>query len=140
MSELPTLPDEDFLLVEILATITPDGTSIGTQMPDHVLNDLPFVAAHAFGGPDVDDRFLTRATVTVDVWAATRKAASDIARGIRTGLRDAVRNQTVYDNGHLSRRDVISAPSELRTPERADNVWRFNATYSLVLRPASTPL
>lgn len=137
MTELPTLPDADLLLIEILDALTPDGTALGTQIPDDLLDRLPFVVGVRFGGGDADDRFLDRATVTIDVWASSRQSASDIASEIRFGLRDAARNQTVYTNGHLARRDVTSAPAELRTPEQADNVWRFNATYSLVLRPAA---
>lgn len=131
------------LVLQAIGTFT--ASARGTQIPADLYERLPFVVARRIGGAPADNRFADRATVQVDVWAETRKAASDVASAIRFGFRDAVHNQTVFAAGHFARCDEISAPAELRTSGSviasseviADNVWRFTALYSLVLRPAS---
>lgn len=135
---LPTLPDGDLLALACLraASAKPD-SAFGTQIPANLLSSLPFAKVARFGGSTVDPRFLDRATFDVQTWGATRKAAFDFAFEIRTAFRDAWLNGTVYAGlGHISRFREVAAPTELRTPDQADGVWRTQATYALFLRPA----
>lgn len=133
MTELPTIPDADLLLGQIFAAAGAD--NLGTQIPKDLLDRLPFVMGVRFGGAPTDPRFLDRATVSLDVWDDDRKGAHDTAWAMWLALRDAALSQTVFDAGHVAKFQPISAPSELRTPDQRDNVWRFNATASLVIRP-----
>lgn len=135
MTELPTLPDADLLLIEALGTF--GLTNLGTEIPDDLADRLPFAVAARFGGAATDPRFADRATVSVDVWASSRKAARDLSMDVFYGLRDAKFAQTLFTNGSIAAFTVITMPNELRTPEQLKNVWRFNAAYSLVLRSAN---
>lgn len=133
---LPTLPDADALILEVLRDAI-DDQEFGTQIPADLLDSLPYVTAHRSGGASVDPRFLDRATVDVQTWADTRKEAFDVASACRDALRDAWLDGTVYDLGHVAAFREITAPNELRTSDQSDQVWRTQATYSLFLRPAS---
>jgi hypothetical protein len=135
---LPTLPDADMLALTCLrAASSKPAKAFGTQIPANLLSVLPFAKVARFGGSAVDPRFLDRATFDVQTWGATRKAAFDFAFEIRTAFRDAWLESTVFAGlGHISFFDEVSAPSELRTSDQADGVWRTQATYSLALRPA----
>lgn len=133
---MATLPDADAILVAAVRAAVP-GVNLGTQIPDDLLDRLPFVVARRFGGAAVDPRFLDRATVDVQTWAGSRKGAYDLAAEIRTGLRDSALNQITYPAGYIVRFRESSAPAEIRDAEQAGNVWRFVATYSLFMRPAS---
>ena len=133
---MPELPDADALVLSVIRAAIPT-IKLGTQIPDNLLTNLPYATARRFGGAAVDPRFLDRASVDVQTWGASRKAASDLAYDIREAFRAAAANQTVYTLGHIARYRENAAPTELRTTDQADNVWRFQASYSLFLRPAS---
>lgn len=134
MTEIVTLPDADLLLKQLLTAASV--TNHGTEIPRDLTSRLPFAVAVRFGGAPNDPRFVDRATISVDTWAATRKGARDLSMTIFNALLAAKRTQTVYAAGSIAGLSVISMPSELRTPNQADNVWRFNGSYSLILRPA----
>lgn len=137
MTALPTLPDVDKILLAVVATVPGVGANnYGTQMPDRVLDNLPFVAIKRIGGAATDPRFTSRATVVFDVWDSTRDGARDTSVAVWTALRDAALSQLTYPSGHIASFAGISEPSELRIAEQAGNTWRFNAVCSLVLRSA----
>lgn len=132
---VPTLPDADALVLAALRAAVPN-QEFGTQIPKNVLNSLPYATAVRFGGASVDPRFLDAATIDVQTWAGSRKAAFDLATLCRNALRDAWLNGTVYANlGHVSHFREVTGPNELRTQDQPDQVWRTQATYSLTLRP-----
>lgn len=133
---MPELPDADALALSVIRAAYP-AIKLGTQIPDDILSVLPYATCVRFGGSAVDPRFLDRATYNVQTWGGTRKAASDLAYDIREVFRLAAANQTVYPLGHIARYREVTAPTELRTADQADNLWRFQATYSLFLRPAT---
>lgn len=133
------LPDADMLVLDVIRTAEPT-LNCGTQIYDKLIEDVtagePFAMVRRFGGAAVDPRFYDRATFDIQVWASTRKAAFDTSSAIREALLDAALNQTTFDEGHIARMVEVAGPSELRTADQADGVWRFQATYSLFLRPA----
>lgn len=133
---VPTLPDSDKLALAVLTAAMPS-QEFGTQIPKDLLDSLPYATVARFGGASVDPRFLDSATVDMQTWGATRKDAFDLAHACRNAFRDAWLNGTVYDGiGHISHFREITGPSELRTADQADGLWRTQATYSLGMRPA----
>lgn len=133
---VPTLPDADMLILDIVRTAIPAGVEFGTQIPADLLASMPFCKLNRVGGGAVDPRFLDRASIDVQVWADDRTTAYTTARAVGNALRDAALNQTVFDAGHVARFVEESGPSELRSTDQPSNVWRFQASYSLFLRPA----
>lgn len=133
---MPTLPDADALVLACLRGALAD-QEFGTQIPADLLDSLPYVTVSRFGGASIDPRFLDSATIDLQTWAGDRGAAFDLATACRNALRDAWLNATVYtDLGHIAHFREITGPSELRTADQADGLWRTQATYSLALRPA----
>lgn len=131
------LPDSDALVLAVLRAAISD-QEFGTQIPADLLASLPFATASRIGGAAVDPRFLDSATFDVQTWAGTRKAAFDLAAACRAALLDAWLNATVYEDlGHISSFREITGPAEIRTPDQADGLWRFQATYTLTLRPTT---
>lgn len=132
---LPTLPDADKLVLACFHAAVP-GVTFGTQIPTDLATKLPFAVASRFGGATVDPRFLDRASVDVQTWANTREGAFAAAYSCRNALRDAWLNGTVFAGlGHIAFFSETSAPSELRTQDQSDALWRTQATYSVHLRP-----
>lgn len=132
---MSNLPNADSLILQAIDATSPTYER-GTQIPDDLLSRLPFALVRRFGGAAVDLRFLDRATVDVQAWADTRRGAWDVVDAVRTVFIDAAHNQTTFPLGHIARCVEVIGPSELRSVDQADGVWRFQASYSLFLRPA----
>jgi hypothetical protein len=110
------------------------GVTVGANLPADLLDRLPYVSAHRFGGEMVDPEHLDRAAVAVDTWADSRRLADDLAETCRVLLYTAWRDQTVHAGATVAHYGESSAPSELRTEGQANGLWRFNAGYSLHIR------
>lgn len=133
------LPDADLLLLSIVKAAEPT-FKIGTQIPADLLKKVdagtPFATIRRFGGSAVNVEFYDRASIDVQTWAKTRKASYDMSAAIRAAFLDAWLSQTTYPLGHVGRFSETTGINELRTADQADRVWRFQATYSMFLRPA----
>jgi hypothetical protein len=131
------LPYADGLVVAILrAALTAE---VGTLVPHDLYGSpRPFVLARRVGGAAILPGHLDGATVDVQAYAATRRAAAELAELARTALYVAWRDQTVFPDGHVAGYGEISGPAELRTNGQPDGLYRFQATYSLALRPPRT--
>jgi hypothetical protein len=136
VADVPTLPDADMLILDIVRTAIPAGVEFGTQIPADLIESLPFCKLNRIGGSSVDPRFLDRASIDVQVWADDRTTAYATTRAVGDALRDAALDQTTFDDGHVAHFVEETGPSELRTADQAADVWRFQASYSLFLRPA----
>ena len=129
------LPDVDLLVREIVTAAVSD-VQVGTMIPPDLVDRMPFVMARRVGGTAVHPRFADRALVDVQVWAADRKVAADTAEAVRVALFRAWERQTVTAHGYIGAYSEIAAPTELRDETTPDGVYRFQATYALVVRPA----
>lgn len=130
-----TLPVVDTLLMEQLRPALP-GVGVGTLVPGDITDRLPYVVARTHGGDSRNPRFVFRATVQVDAYAAGRPDAGALAEQARLALHMAWLNQTVTTSGSFARFDVTSWPSEYRDPDAPSGMSRFTGTYALTVRPA----
>lgn len=129
------LPYADALLIALVRAAIPDaeaGTLVPADLPN---NPRPFVLVHRVGGAAIDPQFLDQATVDVQAFADTRTGAADLAETVRVALFEAYRTQQVNQHGHIAYYRETSGPSEVRTADQPDQLYRFQATYSLALRP-----
>lgn len=134
------LPYADDLLCGIVRATVPD-TEVGTLVPaDLAANPRRFVYLHRVGGAALDLEFLDVATVDVQTFAATRRGAADLADDVRAALYLAWRGQLVTAEGHLAAFREITGPSELRTGNQPDSLYRFQATYAASIRPPRPPV
>lgn len=129
------LPYADSLLIGIVRAALP-GVEVGTLVPaDLPSNPRLFVLLHRVGGAAIDLQFLDRATVDVQTYAPTRRGAADLADDVRTVLFTAYRIQHATPEGHIAYFREVAGPSELRTANQPDALYRFQATYTASLRP-----
>lgn len=130
------LPDVDRALVVFLkAQLGAAVTGVSNHIPGNVESRLPWVRVRRIGGDDVHPRFATRATVDVDVWAGSREGAFTVAEQCRVLLLEARERQTALDGGaRIANFTTTTAPSELRTSDQSPSLYRYVATYSLIVR------
>lgn len=126
------LPDTELVIRDVLLGT---GVSVGANIPADLLNRLPYISARRFGGAAVHQKFLDRATFTIDYWSANRPTASAMAETGRVLFQNAWQNQTVHAGATIARFTEVTAPSELRTPGQADGLYRFTTTCSFLIRP-----
>ena len=131
-SPLRYLPDCDDVILAILGA---GGIACGANIPADLLDRLPYVSAKRFGGSAVDPQFLDRATYSVDAWAAGRRAAADLAETCRVLLFTAWRSQRLYAGASVAHFAEVTAPAELRTDGQASGLDRYQASYTLHVRP-----
>ena len=133
------LPDADMLVLSVIETAQPV-LNIGTQIYDDLVDDVtagdPFVLVRRIGGAWVYPNLYDRASFDVQTWGASREDAYNAAVTVRDLLYAAAHSQTTFPLGHIARFVVVQAPAELRTADQAGDIWRFQASYSLFLRPA----
>ncbi|MFE3220241.1 hypothetical protein [Streptomyces antimycoticus] len=129
------LPSAADILVGVLRPALAVAT-VGTLIPNPM--PLPFVLARAVGGAAVDMRFLARALVDVQTWAATDRDAEGLAAAARAALVTAWRQQVVIPGtGSIGWLEERATPVLLPDEHTGDGVYRYQATYELTLRPAS---
>ena len=126
------LPDVDDLVLAILES---GDVTCGANLPPDLVDRLPYVSARRFGGSAVHPQFLDRATITVDAYAATRRAAADLAETCRVLLYAAWRSQTTHGGASVAHYSEVTAPAELRTDGQLERLHRYQAAYSLHIRP-----
>lgn len=127
------LPSVNDLLLGILRPALPGDVTIGDLIPATM--PYPFVLARKAGGAAIHPQFVDSAIVDIQVWAKTNRQAENLAEDCRVALYEAWRNQTVVPNvGHIGYYDEQSSPVLI---EVTDNVYRYQATYTLVIRPAA---
>lgn len=97
--------------------------------PDMPSSQLPLIIVDRVSGADLDYR-MDRPIVDIDVFAATRGEAVDIAEQVRYALRVELPG-TVFNGVVFTRTRTIVAPRSLAHGN--PNVRRFTAEYELVL-------
>lgn len=131
------MADVHALLLGLLRPALP-GVTVQTLIPADML--LPFVLARRSGGAALDGRLLADdATVDVQVWAAGDPgdhAARVLAEQVRRALAGAWRAQTVVPGaGSIARYGEETAPVLLNDDTVLHGVYRYQATYQLLVRP-----
>ncbi|WP_327222980.1 hypothetical protein OG229_02230 [Streptomyces platensis] len=124
--------DVEVLLIGWLQGQLGDGIVVRDELDNNLLAELPTVQVERVGG--TDDTFrLDRALVDIDVYAATRGAAADLAAVIR-GLLLQLPGSTV-GGAVIGRVRTESAP--VKRPYENTGLRRVGGTFSLYLHPVS---
>lgn len=125
-------PDAEAVLVAAL-TAQFDGTVVTTELGNDLLSELPTVQVQRIGGDD-DGFRLDRALVDIDVYAASRLQAADLAEQIRSFLLGQLRGSTT-STAAIGRISTVSAPAT--RPYENVGLRRCGATYEMFLHPVS---
>ncbi|GGM04735.1 hypothetical protein GCM10010099_21070 [Streptomyces cinereus] len=139
MSPLPVVvfPDAEQVAVALLRAGLAAGTSVGTEWPANLADKLPAgVVSVARGGGAVELKFVTEdVTLDIDVLAATKKAAHDLAQLTRAHLHAAegttVAGARIYGVSDIS---LIWLPHQ-PSPE-TDPIPRYVLVMQARIRPA----
>lgn len=120
--------------VELIAWLGPrySAAVVAAEIDNDLFGDLPVIQVARVDGDD-DGVRLDRALVDVDVYAASRGAASTLARQIRRDLLDNLRG-TKTTKAVFGLTSTVSAPGW--RPYENTNLRRSGATYEIYLRPA----
>lgn len=131
------LPDNDLLVLQVIRGAFP-GTDAGTGIPSDLIEHLPFITVATFGDRPAHPKLGGRCRAVIQCWSDSRKAASDTAESVRIAINNAYEQQTVYAAGRVSFAECITAPAEVPNTsldgKPAQNLYRFQATYRLVVR------
>lgn len=135
---MPTevFPDVEVELVAWLKAQLGVGVRVCTELPDDLDAELPAVKLQRTTGPDDPDGKLDQPLVDVDVYAATRGAASLLANQIRQLVRYQLRN-TVTAAVVFGAAETLAGPHWL--PDDNTNLRRYNATYLIPFHTVPTP-
>lgn len=131
------LPDNDLLALQVIRGALP-GDDAGTVIPSDLIDKLPFHAVRALADKPAHPEFGGRCRVVVQTWGDSRKIAADRAETVRIAFYDAWRQQTQFAAGFIAFQECIAAPAEVPNSsldgKPAQNLYRFQATYRLVVR------
>lgn len=130
------LPDVDLLLMDVLraATLTAFVEPPANLWP--LVGSGPVAICYRFGGKAASTPLADTATIQAIAYANNRQVAADCAETIRCALQDAAKNRAGNSHGYVQAFAEVIAPAETRDPALPDRTWRFDATYSVTVRPA----
>lgn len=127
MTALPDWPDAELAVADFLA---PLGTC-GSETPSALQSTLPFLRITRTGG--TSDRITDQANVSVDVFAADRTTAKEVAGQVRQMLLTELPAST--DHGVLDWATVQSGPAVVPASD-SDNLRLAVASYGISTRIA----
>lgn len=119
-------PDVQRLLVDALVVLVPGQAHTGIETPADLEQVLPFIRVRRNGG--ARDRFSDRATVDVDVFAATYREAELLAERVAQLLCGPPPPVAVFDAVEVANPPQELPWNELRTTRR------FGAAYWVITR------
>lgn len=129
------MPRTNRLLLELVRPAMPAGVTVKTRIPDTM--PKPFVLLRRSGGSWLDARGLDSAVVDVQTWATTDEEAEGLAERVRALLWSAYRTgATVPGVGSVSLVREEAAPVEMPSDSEDHGVYRYQATYTVNVRPA----
>lgn len=112
------------------------GVTVRTKQPDNVPSMMPLVLLQRVGGSSAAPRFFDTPLITVQCWAESNQAASDLADAVRRVLWTAYRTQQVVpDVGWIGLMRESSGPLDMPDPD-LPFAGRYVATYELRVRSA----
>lgn len=136
MSTQQPFPSIEKILVAWLPTVI-DDVEATAELPHDFQNEdgptymLPVNVVDRVSGAELlGSPILDRPIVDIDTYASSRDQAQTIAEQVRHGINVLLRGSK-FQNVVFSRTRTVVAPRQL--PHANPAVWRYNATYELVL-------
>lgn len=123
---MPTFPDLEVALLDVLAPLVPNTDHLGTDTPSNLDVMLPFLRLDRYGGPW--DQVSDRADLDLDVFAATRQQARSLLVAALERLNTEHRSgSTVIDS-------VTVTVGPARRPWINTNIRRWSASLTVTAR------
>lgn len=128
---LVVFPDTEQLVIDYLAGALDPGVHVGSEWPEDLAGAVPVVAVSLLDAGEVLDFVLEDAVVDVEVLAADKAAASDLARLVRAHMK-AMPGRSLP--GALVYR--VECQAHAWVPDEVTNMPRYVLTFELRVRPA----
>ncbi|MEU6661261.1 hypothetical protein [Streptomyces sp. NPDC046821] len=129
------MPDVELVTVTYLRSVLPTGTVVATEWPASVAQHLPVVAVSLGGGGSRQRAVTVDRTVDIDVLAATkaqaRQLAADVSAHLIAAAGTAQPGARIYGVEETS---VVWLPYE--PSAETDPIPRYVLVMSMVVRPA----
>lgn len=135
-SPLPVapMPDAEQVAVGILAAALDSDVTVGTEWPEHLAQSLPAVAVSLGGGGSRQRAITADRTLDIDVLAATKAEARDLAALVSAHLIAA--QGTVQPTAQIYGVDEVSV---IWLPDPVTGLPRYVLVMSMIIRPRLTP-
>jgi hypothetical protein len=117
----------------VIGWLRGQGFDARAELDNNLANELPIVHVQSVGGDD-DGFRLERALIEIDVYAATRTAAAQLAQQVRGLLHTEMRG-SADDQAVFGRVDTVSRPAW--RPYENTGLRRIGATYAIHLHPVA---
>jgi hypothetical protein len=109
------------------------GVNVYSQIPDQLRTLIPAVCIHHAGGSSTRPEYLSRFSMTYQVWAVDDATAYTLSRQVATVLYAAWKGQMVTPYGHIAGWVEVSGfrrETDIGFPEAG----RYIAVYDLLIR------
>ncbi|WP_181785071.1 hypothetical protein [Streptomyces phytophilus] len=133
MAAVGSVDIEVELIAWLVARLDPD-VVVRDELDNTLLNELPTVQVERLPAGADDGIRLDHALVDVDVYAATKSEAADLANLIRGLLHTQLRG-SVTENAVFGR--IVTEAAPARRPYENTALRRIGATYSIYFHPVS---
>lgn len=120
------------------AVLLQAGVPVGPDVPPALASVSPRFTCYRSGGTVISPRLIDRPILTVIAWDVTYLGCRDLAETGQSLLLRAWLGGWDSPEGRIGKVQVLSAPSEVQLANTPYGVFRFDATYRLLTRPAST--
>jgi hypothetical protein len=124
-------PDAEAVVIALLASVLGDGVTLGSEWPEHLAEELPVVAVSLGGGGSRLRGVTKQATLDIDVLAATKGEARDLAALISAHL---IASQGTVQPG--ARLYEVEETSLIWLPDEVTGIPRYVLVMSMIIRPA----
>lgn len=122
-------PDLDALVASALRAADLGATVVVNRPPGTIAEHVPLVVARQTPGGSATTHRSVTGLVNVQVFAADRREASQLARSVVAALVDAARDRFSTPDGYLNRVSTPGgAPVELPDADRDSAYYRFSVS------------
>jgi hypothetical protein len=132
VSPLPVVvqPDAEAVVIGLLASVLGDGVTLGSEWPEHLAEELPVVAVSLGGGGSRLKGVTKQVTIDIDVLAATKGEARDLAALVSAHL---IASQGTVQPG--ARLYEVEETSLIWLPDEVTGTPRYVLVMSMIIRP-----
>lgn len=124
------MPDVEQAAIGYLAGVLDSGVTVGSEWPEDLAQNLPVVAVSLGGGGTRQRAVTSDVTLDVDVLAATKAEARDLAAMVSAQLIAA--QGTTQGSARIYE---VSETSLIWLPDPVTNIPRYVLVMSMVIRP-----
>lgn len=130
MLPVVVFPDAEQLVVDYLTDRLGGGVHVGTDLPEDLAAAVPVVAVSLLDSDEVLDFVLEDAILDIEVVAADKGAASDLARLVSAHMK--AMPDVTFDGARVYR---VKRQELVWMPDEVTELPRYEMTFDVLVRP-----